>query len=251
MKTIKLLIAIAIALLVICLAGVITLNLIPDVTTQSTTTREEIPVDNPEVDSVTLPLTPDAGEEYIDKIYFVGDSTTYHFFKGGVDKSHLLVPPGSYTLMLDSTINQVVVGNKGLTISEALSDAEAEIVIITLGVNGAADFTENQYKTYYKKLITAIKEATPNTVIILQSVFPVTKEYSDNNRITNSKINQINEWVKEIAYDMSVKYLDTQSILKDEKGAQIAEYGEDDGIHMNASAYRAILEYIRTHSIYE
>lgn len=250
MKIIKLLIAIAIALLIICLAGIFALNSIPSNTTQ-TTTQSEIPADNPNVDSVTLPLTPDAGEEYIDKIYFVGDSTTYHFFKGGVDKSHLLVPPGSYTLMLDSTINQVIVGDKGLTISEALRDAQAEIVIITLGVNGAADFTENQYKTYYKKLITAIKETSPDTVIILQSVFPVTNKCYDRYGISNSKIDQINEWVKEIAYETTVKYLDTQSILKDEHGAQISEYGEGDEIHMNASAYKAILEYIRTHSIYE
>ncbi len=249
MKVYRILIVITIVLFSICVCGLITLSVLPEPLPQ-TTTNPDRPTVNPDVD-VELPLTEDAGEEYIDKIFFVGDSTTYHFFKAGVNKSHLLVPPGNYTLTLDSTINQVIVGDKGLTISEALKDAQAEIVIITLGVNGAAGFTENQYKTYYKKLINAIKETSPNTVIILQSVFPVTKNCYDKYGIANSKIDQINEWVKEIAFETAVRYLDTQSILKDENGDQISEFGEGDEIHMNASAYRAILGYIRTHSIYE
>ena len=45
-------------------------------------------------------------------------------------------------------------------------------------------------------------------------------------------------------------YLDTQSILKDDKGNLKAEYcNSTDGIHMGANAYVAILEYIRTHAI--
>ena len=87
--------------------------------------------------------------------------------------------------------------------------------------------------------------------IILQSIFPVTKDYSDNHRITNAIIDRMNGWVRDIASDCGVKFLDTQTILKDENGAQKEEYGEDDGIHMNSEAYKAILEYIRTHSIYE
>ena len=43
-------------------------------------------------ENVLLDLTEDKGDEYINKIYFVGDSTTYHFIKGGIDESHILVP---------------------------------------------------------------------------------------------------------------------------------------------------------------
>ena len=214
-----------------------------------TTSTNDKSVDNPDVTDIILPLTEDKGWEYIDKIYFVGDSTTYHFFKGGIDKSHIFVPD-SFTLMLTSDINDVIVGNKGLTIADAIKDANCEIVIITIGVNGADNFTEAKYKTYYKKLIDEIQEKSPSTKIILQSVFPVTKSYSDKNiGITNKGIDRLNEWAKEIAADEGLRYLDTQSILKDENGAQIIQYSEQDGVHMNADAYNAIIDFIKTHAI--
>ena len=224
-------------------------NKIPDITQSTTSTTDDKPVDVPVVDDVILQLTEDKGLEYINKIYFVGDSTTYHFFKGGIDKSHIFVP-SSLTLMLTSDINNITVGDKGLTISQAIKDANCEIVILTIGVNGADSFTETKYKTYYKKLIDAIQTDSPNTKIILQSVFPVTKEYSDKDKgITNAGIDRLNEWVKELAFEKGIRYLDTQSILKDENGAQYGYYGEGDGVHMNASAYYAIIQYIRTHAI--
>lgn len=211
--------------------------------------NNEISVDNLKNCDVILLETEDAGMEYINKIYFVGDSTTYHFHKAGIDKSHIFVPE-SLTLTLSSNITTIKVGNKGLTIPEAIKDAECEILIITMGLNGADNFSEIKYKTYYKKLIDAIQESSPSTRIILQSVFPVTKSYSDyNNGITNVGIDRINEWTKQIAYDEGLHYLDTQSILKDENGAQFDYYSVQDGVHMNKKAYEAIIYYIRTHAV--
>ena len=196
-----------------------------------------------------LPQTFDAGEEYIKKIYFVGDSTTYHFRKAGIEDSHILVPE-SYTLKLASDITSVRVGKNKQTIAEALQYMAAEIVIITIGVNGADSFSETQYKTYYTKLINAIKENSPHTVIIIQSVFPVTKAYSEQNMgITNSGIDRINSWAMSLALENKILYLDTQSILKNDDGAQKEEYSEADGVHMNSKAYFAIIEYIRTHAV--
>lgn len=209
----------------------------------------EITVDSLKIDEVILPLSEDAGWDYINKIYFVGDSTTYHFYKGGVDKSHILVPD-SLTLKLTSNITNVMVGNSELTIAQAINKANCEIVILTIGVNGADNFSETKYKTYYQKLIDAILEISPNTKIIIQSVFPVTKAYSDENKgITNSGINRLNEWAMQLAYDNGLSYLDTQSILKDDTGAQYEYYNVQDGIHMNEIAYEAIIYYIRTHAI--
>ena len=209
----------------------------------------ETPEENPTTIDVVLPLTEDAGQEYIDKIYFVGESTTSHFFKGGIDRSHILVP-SSATLTLGSDILQIRVGDKQLTIPEAVKDVNAEILIITIGVNNAARFSEKEYKTFYGKLINAIIEKSPNTKIIIQSTFPVTKDYSDKGKvITNADIDRNNQWAKELAEQYSLRYLDTQSILKNNYGAMIEEYSNGDGVHMNEEAYNAIIRYIRTHAI--
>lgn len=246
----KILAIVSLVLALVCLGGLGALALITNnITNPTTTTPPDKPVNTPNVDDVILPLGEDAGQEYLDKLYFVGDSTTYHFFKGGIDRSHILVPE-SLTLKLSSDILTLTVGDTGLTIPEAIKETGAEIVIITIGVNGADGFTEAKYKSYYKKLLTAIMEQSPDTDIILQSVFPVTKEYSDRDiGITNAGIDQLNEWVKEIAFDLGLRYLDTQSILKNDVGAQIESYNEEDGVHMNATAYAKILEYIRTHPL--
>ena len=234
--------SIILALLIICLCILLVLN-------AKNLFGQEKTVNTDKYNDVVLKETKDAGESYINKLYFVGDSTTYHFFKGGIDKSHILMPE-SLTLTLDSSICEITVGNTGLTIPESIKNNKAEIVIITLGVNGADRFTEAKYKTYYNKLIDKINELSPSTKIILQSAFPVTDEYSDrDNGISNSSINRLNQWLKDIAYEQQLPYLDTQSILKNNNGGMKEEYSEGDGVHMNELAYEAILQYIRTHAI--
>lgn len=248
MKTIKILAAAATALLIFCIVGAVALAILPDKNDISTTTKNELPTITPN-ESLILEETDDAGQEYIDKIFFIGDSTTYHFFKGGISKSHLLVPD-SLTLMLASDILDIKVNGTDLTIPEAVREGNAEIVIITVGVNGADSFTETKYKHYYQKLIDGILDASPSTRIILQSVFPVTDWYSEkDNGISNESIDRLNLWAKDLATLNGLKYLDTQSILKNGIGAQNEAYGEGDGVHMNEEAYREIIKYIRTHAL--
>lgn len=250
MKTIKILATVAIALFIFCIVGSVIFAILPDPSDDhtTTTTKSDLPTLKPDND-VVLGSTEDAGQKYIDKIYFIGDSTTYHFFKGGIDKSHLLVPD-SLTLMLASDILDIKVSGTSLTIPEAVQKNNAEIVIITVGVNGADSFSETKYKHYYQKLIDGILSLSPNTDIILQSVFPVTEWYSEkDNGISNESIDRLNAWAKELAAANDLKYLDTQSVLKNEKGAQNESYGEGDGVHMNEDAYREIVKYIRTHAL--
>jgi lysophospholipase L1-like esterase len=121
-------------------------------------------------------------------------------------------------------------------------------MIITLGTDwGVSYLSESEFKACYSALIKDIQKASPKTEIILQSIFPVTAGCVT---LDNSKINTANKWVKAIAAENDCHYLDTQSILKDDKGNLKAEYcNSTDGIHMGANAYVAILEYIRTHAI--
>ncbi len=234
-------------LLIICLAGSVVLTAISCSDNEKNSGSLQAENKNP-VDAV-LKESADAGQEYIDKIYFIGDSTTLHFHKGGIDRTHILVPE-SGTLMLSSDILTLGVMADGveMTIPEAVKNTKPEILILTLGVNGANNFSETAYKTYYKKLINGIEEASPDTKIILQSVFPVTADY-EAKAITNEGIDRLNGWVLEIAQECSLSYLDTQSVLKDASGAQKAEFSEGDGVHMNAAAYKKIVEYIRTHAL--
>ena len=207
-------------------------------------------------DGVTLPLTPDAGLEYQDKIIFVGDSLTAHLINrevltgGSATKQVWRCENNMMNLNSEVTAAKIIYPGTGekMTVAEAAAKAKPEIMIITLGTDwGVAYLSEDEFKACYSSLIKTIQKASPHTKIILQSIFPVTAGCVS---LDNTKIDTANKWVKAIAAENGCSYLDTQSILKDEKNCLKESYCNDDqGIHLHKEAYVAILEYIRTHAL--
>lgn len=206
--------------------------------------------------SVVLKETSDYGQDYIDKIIFVGDSTTnglkaYGVLSGGKNTKQVWTP-ASGTMTLDANITKktIVYPDSGeeISIPEAAGRKKPEYMVITLGVNGVSFLDEGDFIKYYKKLVNAVKDASPNTKIILQSIFPVTADYSNSGKgITNAKISTANTWVKKVAEECDVKYLDTHSVLKDSSGALPLSRCNGDGIHLNEAGFDLELSYIRKH----
>ena len=227
----------------------------PDTVT-TVTPGENTPTNTPVDDGVTLPLTPDAGIAYQDKIIFVGDSLTAHLINRGVltggsdTKQVWRCENNMMNLNSEVTAAKIIYPGTGkkMTVAEAAAEANPEIMIITLGTDwGVAYLSEDEFKACYSSLIKTIQKASPNTKIILQSIFPVTAGCVS---LDNTKIDTANKWVKAIAAENGCSYLDTQSILKDEKNCLKESYCNDDqGIHLHKEAYVAILEYIRTHAL--
>ncbi len=123
-------------------------------------------------------------------------------------------------------------------------------MVITLGIDyGVRWLSEEEFFTYYGRLVESIQNASPNTTIILQSIFPVSKEYEeDYPMLTNTAIDNANRIVQRVAAAYGIHYLDTASILKGSDNAMLPEYNMGDGLHYTAAAYREILQYIRTHA---
>lgn len=210
---------------------------------------------SPVPDSVTLPETADAGQAYQDKLTFLGDSLTAHLVSRGVltdgQNTKQVWHTKDNMLNLDSPITSAKINLPGtdryVTIAEAAAELKPEILIITLGTDyGVSYLVETDFKAYYTKLVRAIQEASPNTVILLQSIFPVTAGCKV---LSNEKIDRANGWVKAVAAENNCRYLDTQSVLKDENNClRDSLCISEDGIHLNTEAYRLILSYIRTHA---
>lgn len=207
---------------------------------------------------IILKSTSDAGQEYIDKIVFLGDSTSYGLCANGVIMRNQVwtglsgtVP----TLSLYTTINQTKIYYPDedcyLTIGEAAAKKKPEYLVITLGINGGvADyFEEKQFKASYRKVIEAIKENSPETVIILQNIFPVASIASETYKtITNEKIDTANEWVKDLAREYSLKYLNSQEVLKGVDGYMPLSYQNGDGLHLSLSGSQVVIKYIKEHA---
>ena len=65
--------------------------------------------------------------------------------------------------------------------------------------------------------------------------------------ITNEKIDLANKWIEQLAEEYGLKYLHTNPTLKGEDGYLIQSYQNGDGLHMQQSGFKVILNYIRTH----
>ena len=207
--------------------------------------------------SPVLAETPDAGQAYQDKLIFVGDSLTAHLvarkvLTGGTDTKQVWrTESNMLNLNSEVTAAKIIYPETGesMTIAEAAGKAKPEIIIVTLGTDwGVSYLSETDFKACYTALIRDIQAASPDTTVILQSIFPVTTSST----LKNEKIDLCNGWVREIAAECGCPYLDTQTVLKGEDNALKPEYcNSSDGIHLHKEAYVEILKYIRTHAYTE
>jgi len=205
--------------------------------------------------NTVLGVTDDAGKEYIAKIIFLGDSTSYglipyQMLPGGRETTQVWTPK-SGTLALSqiglATINYPQLDDE-ILISEAVELSHPEIMVITLGVNGVSFMKEEFFKSEYTKLIESIQEISPSTKIILQSIFPVAKSYKHQDQINNDRIEAANLWILDVANECGVKYLDTASALAGDDGFLPEALQNGDGMHLNETGFKIELDYIRTHA---
>lgn len=206
------------------------------------------------VSGAELGKTFDYGDGYIKKIIFVGDKTISPISSviTNVQKEQVWSSIDG-SLPLDNNLKTIAIihseDSKGSSIASAAEIYKPQYIIITVGLeNGVAYCNEEKFKEYYKELINSIKDSSPETNIILQSVFPISKEAEQATpNIANDRIDTANSWIAEICEESSVKYLNTASVLKDSRGYLATEYDSGDGITLNEEGYKAMLNYIRTH----
>ena len=204
-----------------------------------------------------LTETEDAGREYLDKIIFLGECTTYgigYYYRHGYPE---LCPPtqvwttseGYMYLAKHATtkIYYSLTGEK-LSIPECAERSRPEILVITLGLNGFGAFTEESYKGHYRDLVLSIWEASPGTEIILNTIYPVADSYEYQSLINNEKICEFNSWIESLAEELGCRFLNGfEALAEDGKLPENLQNG--DGLHLDGKAYVKVMEYIRTHAL--
>ena len=214
------------------------------------------PDENNKPSSAVLQESADFGDYYLNNMIFVGDKTvsamkTAEVLKDGADTKQIWCgKDGDLALDFNLSSAHIVFPHTGeeMSIPDAAKEIKPDCMIITVGINNGLRCSEEKFNEYYGKLITAIREASPDTKIILQSVFPVSKDYEKtNSSVKRDKIEQANQWILKLAESHGVKYLDTASVLKDSKGYLKQEYDSGNGITLNSAGYTAVLTYVRTH----
>lgn len=193
-------------------------------------------------------------QEYMDSLVFLCDSPTFWMkpfglLKDGEATTQIWTgPEGTMTLAYQSSYaildpyDQVE-----RPIRDVVALHKPERMVIALGINGIMFMDEEYFVEEYTDLVTSIQKLSPDTTILLQSIYPITPAYKQWGAITNVMITETNSWILKIAEDTGCKYLDTFSVLVNEKGNAKPELMMKDGLHPNEDGLLLILDYIRTH----
>lgn len=172
--------------------------------------------------------------EFGSNVAFIGDSRTKAFLAyTGLTEA---VDYTNIGLMVNTAITKKIVTNKNgekITILEDLKNNNVNTIYIMLGINELGWVYNSIFIQKYEELIDKIKEVKPECEIILQSIIPVTKTKSDNDKIyNNNKIKEYNKLIKELANKKKIKFIDLVPIITDEK-ENLPENASSDGIHLN------------------
>ena len=187
--------------------------------------------------------------EFDSTVAFIGDSRTQGFIMYNGLKE---VQDYSYIgLMVDTAVTKKFVktddGNK-ITLLEDMKNKNIKKVYIMLGVNELGWSYPEVFKLKYGELIDSIREVKPDCKIYLQSIIPVTKSKSNSDDIyNNSKIAKYNEYIKEVAKEKNVTYLDVKSVMIDSE-VNLPESASTDGIHIGKNYCEKWLEYLKRNS---
>ena len=102
----------------------------------------DTPTDAPS-SSALLGETEDAGQEYIDKLTFLGDSTTYglkayEVLSGGMNTTQVWTPKSGTLTLYNYATATIVFPETGeeISIVDAVTRKQPEYLVITLGANG-------------------------------------------------------------------------------------------------------------------
>ncbi|MDD2418221.1 MAG: GDSL-type esterase/lipase family protein [Oscillospiraceae bacterium] len=185
--------------------------------------------------------------DYVDDTIFIGDSrtcglATYRFIKqknvyAVVGQSHIGARSEHFVNLGTGYL---------LTVAQAVAIKKPERMIVSYGINGVSFMGEDSFMSEYSALIDELKSASPNSLLIIQSILPVSSYYEicTDPRLTNHKIDNYNAKLKQLALEKDCRFLDISSLLKDNQNCLSSIYDSGDGLHFNIHAYEVILQYI-------
>lgn len=200
---------------------------------------------------ILLPETGDMGNDYMDSLYFAGDSVYWNFTKYGLyDSSKVWAKP--CTDPVNIYTQQVEVNNRQsqYTIPELIANNKPKYVILNIGGCQSQYSSVEDFINPYKSFLKDMQEHHKETKIIVQTFNPVI-EKQQTPYINNEGRNKFNYYIAEMCRELNIPLLDASNILKDQNGSCRANLCMDDGYHPNVTGMNMMLDYVRTHGYKE
>ncbi|PWL47139.1 MAG: hypothetical protein DBY45_01235 [Clostridiales bacterium] len=188
------------------------------------------------------------GEEWFDDAIFIGDSLTEGLSAYNLlDSDKVVASTGinPQTILTKECIEQS--DGSTVTVLHAIASKHPAKIYVMLGSNGVAFIGKDKLVELYGEFVDNLKSSHPDSDIYLQSILPVThaKETEDD-RYANSKIDEYNAAIMQMAGEKKVYFVNVAEAIKDENGCLPADVGAD-GMHFGPSTYNLWLDYLREH----
>lgn len=226
----------------------------PEPTPEPTPSPTPSPTPEPTPPPTLLGETEDMGQEYLDSIVFYGDSNTNRLraeelLSGGYGTGQVWTPMSGTLTLNRWDIDKIVYPETWteMDVTEAMAEKKPEYLLINLGTNGVSFMDEEYFKSEYTEMVEALMAASPETKIILSSLYPVAQSYPYQGDINNEKLSAASGWVYDIAQELGLRYIDLAAAVEDENGDLPETSHIGDGYHLTKAALEDVLEYIRTH----
>jgi len=198
------------------------------------------PAEKPDIVN-PVPQSSAVDEEYFDGCCLVTDST--------------LLEMGSHTAFKDvignAELNAVacndvnVESNYGtVTVYQVMQLKKPANLYIMLGSDIGSSEVDDMVAAY-TQLVTNIHSYLPDTKLYVMQLPPAAY---DTESVTNEKINLYNGKLLAMARDIGVYCIDTNTALKSAEGKLSEEYWDAENGKLNDAAYKALSDYIRTHT---
>ena len=210
---------------------------------------------NPESETPETPVgpVPEGGpveDTYFENIAFLGDSRTQGF------QLYSGLKTGAYYTAVGATVESVFTkkveteaGNMPLL--DAMAKQEFDKIYVMLGVNELGWNGTEIYHNQYAKLIDRLREDHPDSLVVLQTLIPVSaKQEAKKSYVNNTRIATYNEVIRQLAEEKQCPYVDVAAAMTDEQGCLRSDWTSD-GVHLNTKGCKAWLEYLRTHPVGE
>lgn len=171
-------------------------------------------------------------ESWFDDVLFIGESR--------VESLRVYHRPGESEFFCG--VNQTIYGITSAELSDThfiswnlrkvLGLRSYGKIFIHMGINETASDVD-MFLDGYRHLIDLIRQNQPDTVIVLQSIMPVTEDYSTKAYFQPEMLNERSELIRQLAEEMGCYFIDLREWSADENG-WLREAYTNDGCHPNS-----------------
>ena len=180
------------------------------------------------------------------QIVFAGSSLMEQF-----PVNELLMDLGIHLTIYNRGVGGFTTAELAEALDPCIIDLAPKYLFINIGTNdlNGPEYTLSGLIERYEHILRTIREKLPETKLYLLAYYPVNAEVGSRNSSkgqtfeyrTNTRIQEANQAVKELARRMNAAYLDLNDAITDERGNMRAEFTIE-GMHMYADGYMEILQ---------